>query len=119
VALAATAIFIAYRIIIRDPSISEWLAFRYSGTHKLLWNKFYLDEIYDALIVWPLERLSRSFLWKFFDVGVIDGTVNGVATLMQFWSNRLRRLQSGYARTYANWILIGAALIVLYYYFAS
>jgi NADH-quinone oxidoreductase subunit L len=58
-------------------------------------------------------------LWKHLDVRVVDGAVNGVASLMQRWSHRVKKMQSGFARAYASWIFIGATLILLYYYFAS
>src|SRR5205807_1504680 len=45
---------------------------------RLLENKYYVDEIYDAALIRPVEEVSREGLWKFFDVGVIDGIVNGV-----------------------------------------
>ncbi|UCF38269.1 MAG: NADH-quinone oxidoreductase subunit L [Acidobacteriota bacterium] len=119
VTLALISIFLAYRFFVKNPAIPERIAERFAGIHKLLWNKFYVDEVYDALIVWPIERISRFVLWKGIDVGIIDGAVNGVASLMQGWSNRVKRLQSGYARAYASWILFGAVLIFLYYYLAN
>ena len=119
VALATVAIWIAYRIYVRTPVLAERIAARFALLYRLSWNKFYVDEIYDAALVWPIERVSRTFLWKFFDVGVVDGLVNGTGSLMQRWSQRIRRMQSGYARAYANWILFGAVLVFLFYYLTS
>jgi len=116
VALAITAIWLAHRIFLGTPGKAEQIAARFPALYKLLSNKFYVDELYDAAIVWPIERLSRSFLWKGIDVGVIDGLVNGTASVAMRWSERIRKLQSGYARVYANWILFGAVLILLYYW---
>ena len=119
VGLALASMYFAYQVFVKNPKRAERIAARFPTAHRLMLNKFYVDEIYDAAIIWPIERLSRSFLWKGIDIGVVDGAVNGVASLMQRWSNRGKRLQSGYVRVYANWILFGAVLILLYYYFAS
>jgi NADH-quinone oxidoreductase subunit L len=117
VVLAVAMIIAAHRLYVADPSRAERLAARYPGIHQLLTAKFYVDEVYDALIVWPIERLSRVLLWKGLDVGLIDGAVNGVGSLMQSWGQRVRRLQVGYARIYATWVLAGVVLISLYYFF--
>jgi len=119
VGLALASMYFAYVFFVRDPKRAEGMAARFPTAHRLMLNKFYVDEIYDAAIISPIERLSRTFLWKGIDVGIVDGAVNGVASLALRWSNRVKRLQSGYVRVYANWILFGAVLILLYYYFAS
>ena len=87
--------------------------------YQAFWNKFYVDEIYDAVIVHPIGRLSESFLWRGIDDGVIDAAVNGVASLFLNWSRRVRKMQTGYARAYASWILFGVVLIFVYYYIVS
>jgi NADH-quinone oxidoreductase subunit L len=119
IALAVGSIYFAYRILISRPEVADGLVAKFPGVHRILTNKFYLDEIYDAAIVWPIERISRGLLWKFVDVSIIDGAVNGVASLMISWGQRLRKIQGGYARVYASWILLGAVVIVLYYFFTS
>ena len=81
------------------------------GLHKLLYNKYYVDELYQALVVGPLVWLSRNVLWKVVDVGVIDGTVNGVAEGTSAVGDRVRRTQSGNTRSYAVWVLVGAVLV--------
>jgi NADH-quinone oxidoreductase subunit L len=119
VGLALAAFIFAYRILIQNPSIAAGIAKRYPRLHRIIRNKFYVDELYDTLLVWPIERISRVVLWRGFDVAVIDGAVDGLASLMLKISGRVRRMQSGYARAYASWILLGAALVALYYYFAG
>jgi NADH-quinone oxidoreductase subunit L len=119
VGLAAAAIYLAYRIFVSDPEIPGRLADRLAVLYRVLWNKFYVDEIYDAVVVWPLVRFSRFVLWRGVDVGLIDGAVNGTASLMRRWSDRVRRLQTGYARVYASWLLLGTVLIFVYYYLKS
>jgi NADH-quinone oxidoreductase subunit L len=82
---------------------------------KLLEHKYYVDEIYDAAIINPIHVGSREGLWKFFDVGVIDGLVNGVGRLVTDIGAVLRYLQFGFVRGYAAVILAGALLIIGYF----
>ncbi|MDA2927278.1 NADH-quinone oxidoreductase subunit L [Acidobacteria bacterium AH-259-G07] len=109
----------AYQLYIRDRQITERLAARFSLLYQLIWRKFFVDEMYDWMLVRSIRGFSRKILWKSIDVNVIDGLVNGTASLMQTWSHALKRMQSGYARVYATWILGGAILIFLYYYLTS
>jgi NADH-quinone oxidoreductase subunit L len=81
------------------------------GLHKLLYNKYYVDEIYHAVIVAPLLWLSRNVLWKVVDVGVIDGAVNGIASGTAAVGDTVRQVQSGNTRSYAVWVLVGALLV--------
>jgi NADH-quinone oxidoreductase subunit L len=77
----------------------------------LLVNKYYVDEVYDWLIVRPLRRGSEVFLWRIVDAAAIDGLlVNGSARATAGAGNLLRRMQSGNLRSYATWVLLGAVL---------
>jgi len=118
-AVAFFGFALAYHFYIKDPQIAVRLANRFSWLYSLLRKKFFVDEVYDWLLVGPVQRLSRTILWKGMDVRVIDGLVHGTASLMQAWSHRVKRIQSGYARLYATWILGGALLILFYYYWIS
>jgi NADH-quinone oxidoreductase subunit L len=82
---------------------------------RILEEKYYVDEAYDAAVVNPLKVGSREGLWRFFDVGVIDGLVNGVARLMSGAGSALRYLQPGFVRSYAAIILLGALFVVGYF----
>ncbi|HOM99694.1 MAG TPA: NADH-quinone oxidoreductase subunit L [Acidobacteriota bacterium] len=119
VALALGGIWLAYRFYVMDPTRAARLAEAHPTLYRFVWNKFYVDEVYDTLIVRPMEAVSRVLLWQGVDVGLVDGLVNGVAAVFRRASVYVRRLQSGYARAYANWILLGAALVCLYCYFAG
>jgi NADH-quinone oxidoreductase subunit L len=81
----------------------------------LLEGKYYIDEIYDALIVQPIKRLSTSVLWKTIDVRIIDGAVNGAALLAGQLGTGLRYLQSGLARSYVALVVLGALLLIGYF----
>ncbi|MGH9940842.1 MAG: proton-conducting transporter membrane subunit, partial [Pyrinomonadaceae bacterium] len=84
---------------------------------RLLENKYYVDEAYDAAIINPIEVGSREGLWKIFDVGVIDGLVNGIARGMREIGGVLRYLQPGFVRSYAAIILLGALAVIGYFAF--
>jgi NADH-quinone oxidoreductase subunit L len=82
------------------------------GVHKLLYNKYYVDEIYAAAVVRPLIWLSRNVLWKVVDAGMIDGAVNGVADGAAAVGDTVRHTQSGNTRSYAVWVVVGAIVIL-------
>ena len=83
--------------------------------YSILTHKYYVDEIYDAVIVWPIVAASREFLWKFVDILVIDGTVNGVGKVVRGSAGSLRHMQTGYVRTYAAWILLGGVAVIVWF----
>jgi len=82
------------------------------GMPRLLENKYYVDEAYDATIVNPIKVGSHEGLWRFFDLGVIDGIVNGLGRALTAAGGVLRYLQPGFVRSYAAIILIGALAVV-------
>jgi len=82
-----------------------------TGLHKLLYNKYYVDEIYQAAIVGPLIWVSRNILWKAVDEGTIDGAVNGIGYGVREIGDGVRHLQSGNTRSYAVWVLVGAVVV--------
>jgi NADH-quinone oxidoreductase subunit L len=86
---------------------------------RLLENKYYVDEIYDAALIEPVKNASREGLWKLFDVGVIDGIVNGIGRGMSELGDLLRHLQPGFVRSYAAIILLGALAVVGYFAFSA
>jgi len=84
-----------------------------TGLHKILYNKYYVDELYQAAIVGPLVWLSRNLFWKVVDVGMIDGSVNGIAHGTEEVGDTVRHVQSGNVRSYAVWVIIGAIVILV------
>jgi len=82
---------------------------------RLLEEKYKVDEAYDAGVIRPVKWFSREGLWRFFDVGVIDGVVNGVGRGMSSLGGVLRHLQPGFVRSYAAIILLGALAVVAYF----
>lgn len=105
--LVLGAIWLARYIYLKKPSIATQTAQRFKGIYNLLWNKYYVDEAYDLVIVNPILKTSRSFLWKIADNKIIDGTVNGVAKIIDIISRNIRKLQTGVAQFYALVMVIG------------
>ena len=108
VILAVIGLAVAWWFYIKNPNAPKQLAQRLRGAYVLILHKYYVDEIYLALIVRPLLWLSTKVLWQFFDATIIDGAVNGTATVARETGGAVRELQSGNTRSYASWVVIGA-----------
>ncbi len=108
VIVGVLGLLLAWWFYIKSPETPKRLAQRARGLHTLLLNKYYVDEIYAALIVRPLLWISTNVFWHAVDEGVIDAAVNGTATVARASGGQVRKLQSGNARSYAAWIIIGA-----------
>src|SRR5712675_2262274 len=103
-------LFLAWWFYIRSPETPRKLAASLAALYKLLSGKYFIDELYAAVIVRPLVWISDRILWHVVDEGVIDGTVNGVARVSRESGDRLRHASTGNIRTYAAWILIGVVV---------
>jgi NADH-quinone oxidoreductase subunit L len=111
VLFAGAGFLLAYLGYVKFTGLPSRLAEYFRGTYQLLVNKYYVDEVYDWLIVRPLRRGSEIFLWRIVDAAAIDGLlVNGSAQATAGAGNLLRRMQSGNLRSYATWVLLGAVL---------
>jgi NADH-quinone oxidoreductase subunit L len=106
-------ILLAYAMYVAQPGLPDALAANLKGLYTLIYNKYFVDEIYAATIVKPVVDGSRVVLWKGIDVGVIDGAVNGVGSSARSVGGVLRLLQSGNARSYATWVAFGAVLVIV------
>jgi NADH-quinone oxidoreductase subunit L len=82
---------------------------------KILEEKWRLDEFYNSYIVDPLTDLSRNALWKGFDLGFIDGIVNGTGSFVRELGSAARRIQVGFVRSYAAIIIFGALVVLAYF----
>jgi NADH-quinone oxidoreductase subunit L len=82
---------------------------------KILEDKWRIDEIYNGYIVDPITNLSRNGLWKGFDVGFIDGIVNGIGSATAALGSAARGVQVGFVRSYAAFILFGALIVIGYF----
>src|SRR5262249_37873382 len=96
----------------------EWPARAARSAHamySILTHKYYIDELYDAVIVHPIVGTAREFFWQFVDSFLIDGAVNGTARVVRGAAGGLRYMQTGYVRTYAGWIVLGGILVVAWF----
>jgi NADH-quinone oxidoreductase subunit L len=113
--VAIAGILIAVYFWLRNPGAAAAMASRLRPIYTLLYNKYYVDELYDTLLVQPIKQLSIKGLWRGADAILIDGAVNGVGTVVHTTSTALRRLQTGSVRTYAAAIFVGVVLMLGYY----
>jgi NADH-quinone oxidoreductase subunit L len=116
VATAAAGTFLAWWLYVHRPAWPDKLAGKLSGLHRLLTEKYYVDEIYDATIVRPLVAVSDRILFRGIDAGLIDGVgVNGLArSVRALAANGLKYVQSGFAQSYLLLMVVGAVAIVTY-----
>ncbi|HXG55196.1 MAG TPA: NADH-quinone oxidoreductase subunit L [Vicinamibacterales bacterium] len=115
VGLAVAGIGIAMYFWLRNRDAAASMARRFSGVHRLLLNKYYVDELYNGVIVQPIKTISTGVLWKAVDAGGIDVAVNGVGLTVRGSSSLLRRVQTGSIRAYAASLFLGVVLILGYY----
>jgi NADH-quinone oxidoreductase subunit L len=112
--VALVGIFVAYRMYLAHPGAADAMAERFKGLYRVLFHKYYVDELYDFLFINPTVTGSTKTLWKGADTGIIDGAVNGTGSMIQGLASLLKGFQNGLIRGYATWILLGAAAILLY-----
>jgi NADH-quinone oxidoreductase subunit L len=113
--IAIAGILLASFVWLKRRDIAEAMARTFAPVYRLLLNKYYVDEVYDATIVQPTLVVSREGLWRGFDVRVIDGAVNGTATIVAASAAVMRRLQTGSVRAYAGSLVVGVVVVLGYY----
>jgi NADH-quinone oxidoreductase subunit L len=112
-AVAAAGIYTAYKFYLKRPELPTVVTEKIPLVYNLVFNKYYVDEIYDATVVEPIKQGS-DFLWRGVDEKVVDGAVNGSAGTVAWLSSHLRKLETGFVQNYALAILIGVVLIAGY-----
>ena len=139
--VAIVGISVAWKFYVTSPEISERLADQWSGAHRLLSNKYYVDELYNATVVngtfgageglWVVDRnvvdgvvngtskvtIVSSWFSGLTDKTVVDGLVNMVGSVVQEGSLLFRRLQTGLVQNYALLMLFGIFAFVSIYLF--
>ena len=108
-------VYYAYRLYVQQPTVADDLARRLGILYHLSYNKYFVDEAYHLLLVRPFQALAEV-LWKWFDVQVVDGVVNGSGHAIARISGVIRRVQSGLIQHYASIILLGVIFILIYLY---
>ena len=116
IGIAIVGIFLAWIMYVKNPELPGKFVGAFRWLHKAVFNKWFVDELYDALFVNPTKKLG-TFLWKGFDVKVVDGVVNGVGYLVRGFSQVLRITQSGQIHGYAMTMVVGMVVLVAVYVF--
>ena len=114
VVAAASAIFYARYIYLKKPAVADRTASRFKGIYNLLLNKYFLDETYEASVVNPIVKGSENVLWKITDNKMIDGTINGLAKLIDNISGTIKKIQNGIAQSYALIMVLGVLIALLW-----
>ena len=114
VAAGLIGIGLAYLFYVARPALADSMARTFSGVYRVLYNKYFVDEAYDAAVIEPVVQGSRTVLWRGFDAGLIDGIVNGIGYRSRNIGGALRRLQSGNIRSYAAWVVLGSVVVIIF-----
>ncbi len=116
VLIALIGIGIAFTMYVKNTELPGKFVAAFPALHRAVYNKWYVDELYDYIFVNPCKAFGQ-FLWKGFDVIVVDGVVNGVANVVMGFSGIFRYMQSGYIYNYAFSMALGVVVILGYYIF--
>jgi NADH-quinone oxidoreductase subunit L len=114
VLVATLGLLLARALYLGKSETPSRLAATYKGAYQTLLNKYYVDELYESVVIKPIHAFS-TFLWKIIDVVLVDKIlVLGAPKVLRGVGGALRMLQSGNVQTYAFWIFIGFAALLLY-----
>jgi len=113
IAAGLIGIAVSYFLYVVSPEVPARIAGALGGIYTLVYNKYFVDELYDATIVQPLVEGSTAVLWHGLDQGVIDGAVNGAGSGSRSIGGVLKHLQSGNIRTYATWVVVGSVILLV------
>jgi NADH-quinone oxidoreductase subunit L len=108
---------LAYFLYVLKPGTSTALAARFKPVYTLVENKFYVDEIYSAFLVMPLLMISRLLLAGLVDKGVVNGVPAATSAGVRGLGTLTRKMQSGNIRSYAGWLALGAAAVLVFMIF--
>ena len=107
-----SGIGLAAFVYLREENLAAKIAQKFSGIHRVLWNKYYVDELYDLIIVRPTIWVARSVIVGVTDGKIIEGVVNGVPSLIGRFSSLLRSVQTGMVQQYAAVMAMGALVVI-------
>jgi NADH-quinone oxidoreductase subunit L len=113
IAAGLLGIAISYYMYVMSPAVPGKIVSALGGLYTLVYNKYFVDEVYDATVVTPLIEGSTAVLWHAVDQGLIDGAVNGVGYEARNIGGLLRRIQSGNIRSYATWVVLGSVALLI------
>jgi NADH-quinone oxidoreductase subunit L len=113
IAVALLGIYFAWDMYRKRPELAGTLSEKLRSLYQLVANKYWVDELYDAVIVRPYYWLCRRS--NDFDTWVVDGTVNLTGMLTEISGNVVKLFQTGYVRNYALYFFLGVVVIILYF----
>jgi NADH-quinone oxidoreductase subunit L len=105
--------FVADLMYRRKPQLADSAEQNAKPLYTLIWNKYWVDELYANAIVWPILALSQNLLGRGIETGVIDGANTAMTAGAGVASSGIRRMQSGNIRSYAGWLAVGAAAVLV------
>lgn len=108
---------VAYFMYIKSPELPRKMGSMFQPVYKMLFNKYWVDELYGKTIVQPVIKTSEKIILGFFDMKIIEGIVNGVPALIGAFSRKFREIQTGMISNYALVMAIGALFIVGFWIF--
>ncbi|MBA4373032.1 MAG: NADH-quinone oxidoreductase subunit L [Thermodesulfovibrio sp.] len=111
VAVGFTGIGLAYFMYMLRPDLPGKLTQQFSGVHRILFNKYYVDELYSAVIIRPTIWIAKNVLIGITDAKIIEAIVNGVPAAIGGFSQQLRRVQTGLMHHYAVFMAMGVLVI--------
>jgi NADH-quinone oxidoreductase subunit L len=118
-AVGLAGILLAYVFYVAKRGLADSFTKAIGGLYTLVYNKYFVDEAYDSVVVEPLVEGSRTVLWRGVDAGFIDGIVNGIGRRSRGIGAILRLMQSGNIRSYAAWVVLGSVALLLAIGFAG
>jgi NADH-quinone oxidoreductase subunit L len=117
--IAVLGIAFAWVVYLRRPGTATRLRERFAPVHAFLSNKWYFDELYDALFVRPVTTFG-GFGRRVIESAFVQGTIVGGATgIVRVGTSFARAIQTGYLRAYALLLLLGVVVLTLYFLVAS
>lgn len=109
--------FVAYTMYVKNTELPRRIGSMFQPFYKLLFNKYYVDELYGKAFVQPVLKTSDKVILGFFDAKIIEGIVNGVPNLIGAFSRKFRQVQTGLLSNYGLAMTIGALAIIGYVIF--
>jgi NADH-quinone oxidoreductase subunit L len=114
-AVALGGIAWAWLLYVRRPDLPGRIAAAAQGIYDVLWDKYWIDEVYETLFLGPY-RAACDVFWRGVDSVLIDGIVNGVGLAVSAAALTWRRLQTGNVQHYALGMVVGAVIVLTYYW---
>ena len=118
VLIGLVGIGLGYYLYVVKPEIPKKIHSSFGAIYKVLFNKYYVDELYEAILVNPIHQLAKA-CWKYIDVIIVDGSVLALGRIARFAGEVTRQAQTGALQVYAVFIVSGLIITVGYLFYGS